>query len=87
MFFNSEEAKIKRAIYRKAQAMAHEAYEKDVMFRTLQSTELHYAIIQDLMKAAQLTGTVTIKMKDGTEIKIESKQEDTRSELNRIDVF
>ena len=87
MFFNSEERKIKKAIMDKAMAMANETYTKDVMFRTLQSSELHYAIIQDLMKAAQLTGTVTIKMKDGTEIKIESKQEDTRSELNRIDVF
>jgi hypothetical protein len=81
-FFNSEEKKIKKQIIANALRMAEESYKKDVMFRTLQANDLHYAIIQDLMKAAQLTGLVTIKLKDGTEIKIENRQ-DARNELNR----
>jgi hypothetical protein len=81
-FFNSEEKKIKKQIIANALRMAEDSYKKDVMFRTLQASDLHYAIIQDLMKAAQLTGLVTIKIKDGTEIKIENRQE-ARSELNR----
>ena len=62
--------------------MAEQQYHKDVAFRTLQNSDLHYAIIQDLMQAAKLTGLVTIKLKDGTEIKIESKPE--REQLNEL---
>jgi len=81
-----EERKIKKQIKDNALRMAEESYKKDLMFRTLQSSDLHYAIIQDLMKAAQLTGLVTIKLKDGTEIKIENKV-DARTELNREDLY
>jgi hypothetical protein len=77
-----DEMKIKARIRKQAMQMAEESYKKDVMFRTLQASDLHYAIIQDLMKAAQLTGLVTITLKDGTTIKIENK-EDARAELNR----
>jgi len=83
-FFKSEDQKIKAEIYRKALAMAEDAYKKEVMFRTLQASDLHYAIIQDLMKAAQLTGLVTITLKDGSVIKIENK-EDARAQLNAGD--
>ena len=82
--FKSEDQKIKKQIYDKAMAMAEEAYHKEVMFRTLQASDLHYAIIQDLMKAAQLTGLVTITLKDGSVIKIENK-EDARAQLNSSD--
>lgn len=81
MFFMSEEKKIKREIYRKAKAMAEDAYQKEIMFKSLQTSDLHYAIIQDLMKAAQLTGLVTITLKDGSVIKIENK-ENAREQLN-----
>jgi hypothetical protein len=80
MFFDTEEKKIKRQIIANAMKMAEDAYKKDVMFRTLQASDLHYAIIQDLMKAAALTGKVTIKLKDGTEIVIENKE--AREQLN-----
>lgn len=84
--FGSEERKIKKQIFANAMKMAEDAYKKDVMFRTLQASDLHYAIIQDLMKAAQLTGLVTIKLKDGTEIKIENKS-DVRGELNHAQLY
>ena len=81
-----DEWKIKQRIRGQALAMANESYKKDVMFRALQSSDLHYAIIQDLMKAAQLTGLVTIKLMDGTEIKIENK-ENAREQLNVGQLF
>jgi hypothetical protein len=81
--FNSEERRIKKQIMDRAKAMAEETYRKDVMFRSLQASDLHYAIIEDLMKSAKLVGEVVIKLKDGTEIKI--KSDDNRQELNRID--
>jgi hypothetical protein len=81
MFFMSEEKKIKAEIYKKAMAMAEDAYQKEIMFKSLQASDLHYAIIQDLMKAAQLTGLVTITLKDGSVIKIENKGE-ARQQLN-----
>jgi hypothetical protein len=80
MFMWSKEYKIRAEIKRNALKLAEEQYRKDVAFRSLQSTDLHYAIIQDLMQAARLTGRVTIKLADGTEIKIESK--DDRDDLN-----
>jgi hypothetical protein len=76
----TKEARIRAEIRRNALKLAEEQYRKDVAFRSLQSGDLHYAIIQDLMNAAKLTGLVTIKLKDGTEIKIESKPE--RQQLN-----
>ena len=76
MFFRqTEEQKIKKQIYSRAMAMAEDSFKKEIMFRTLQASDLHYAIIQDLMKAASLTGSVTITLKDGAVIKIESKEE------------
>ena len=84
MFFESEEKKIKRQIMERAKAMAEETYKKDLMFRTLQASDLHYAIIEDLMKSAKLVGEVTIKLKDGTEIKIKSDDQ-TRENLNKLD--
>ena len=86
MFFKKKltaEEQIKQNIIDRAMAMAEETYKKDVMFRSLQASDLHYAIIEDLMKAAKLTGVVVIKLKDGTEIKIESKED--REHLNRLD--
>lgn len=80
--FNSEEKKIKREILKRAMAIAEEHYRKDVMFKSLQASDFHYAILFDLMKAAQLTGKVTVEMKDGTKIVIE---DDRRGELNRLD--
>jgi hypothetical protein len=82
MFWNTEERKIKKAIIANALKMADDAYKKDVMFRTLQASDLHYAIIQDLMKAANLTGKVTIELKDGTKIVIENKE--AREQLNEL---
>jgi len=81
--FDTEEKKIKRAIYKRAEEMAKQTYEKDVMFRSLQASDLHYAIIEDLMKAAKLTGEVEIKLKDGSVIKI--KNDEARSSLSRLD--
>ena len=76
MFFTPE-AKIRKEIerraYEQAKVLASEAYAKDVAFRSLQASDLHYAIIQDLIQAAKLTGRVTVKLKDGSEIIIESK--------------
>lgn len=85
MFWNTEERKIKKAIIANAMKMADDAYKKDVMFRTLQASDLHYAIIQDLMKAANLTGKVTIELKDGTKIVIENKE--ARQQLNESQLF
>lgn len=85
MFFNSEERKIKKAIFDRAKAMAKESYQKDVMFRTLQASELHYAIIQDLMVAAKYTGSVVVELKDGTKINFVSKEQDPRSRLEELD--
>jgi type III secretion system FlhB-like substrate exporter len=82
--FNSEEKRIKKQIMDRAKAMAVETYKKDLMFRTLQASDLHYAIIEDLMKSANLVGEVVIKMKDGTEIKIKS-DDNARANLNKMD--
>jgi hypothetical protein len=84
IFFNSEERKLKKQIFDRARAMAEDSYKKEIMFRSLQASDLHYAIIQDLMKAATMTGIVTITLKDGSVIKIENRQ-DARADLNRID--
>ncbi len=71
--FWTEEAKIKREIRRNALKLAEEQYHKDIAFRALKSSDLHYAIIQDLMHAAKFTGLVTIEFKDGTKMRIEDK--------------
>ncbi len=71
--FWTEEAKIKREIRRNALKLAEEQYRKDVAFRSLRSSDLHYAIIQDIMQAAKFTGLVLIELKDGTKIRIEDK--------------
>lgn len=80
MFRN--EKQIKKDIMKRAIAMATDAYEKDVLFKSLQASDLHYAIIEDMIKAANMTGKVTIKLKDGSEIVIEGK--DDREELNQL---
>ena|SRR5712691_9986754 len=88
LFKRSAEAQIKHDIYARARAMADQAYQKDVMFRNLQASDLNYAIIKDLMQSAALVGKVTIKMHDlqgkpTAEIVIESTGQ--RAELNRLD--
>lgn len=80
--FSSEDRKIRKEIKKRAFAIAEEHYRKEVMFQSLQSSDFHYAILFDLMKAAQLTGKVTVEMKDGTKILIE---DDKRAELNKLD--
>jgi len=84
IFRRTEEDRIRKEIYAKAMKMAEESYHKEIMFRTLQASDLHYAIIQDLMKAASFTGLVTITLKDGTAIKIESK-DGPRDRLSQLD--
>lgn len=80
--FGKSERQIKRDIMKRAEQIATEAYEKEVMFKSLSASDLHYAIISDMIQAANLTGKVVIKMKDGTEIVIEGNKE--REELNRL---
>jgi hypothetical protein len=84
MFGLTHEEKIRREIRRKAfahaKATADEAYAKDVAFRALQASDLHYAIIQDMITAAKLAGSVTIKLRDGAEIRIDSRSD--RDQLN-----
>jgi hypothetical protein len=83
MFFRkTEEQRLKEQIFKRAQEMAQQTFEKEIAFKSLQASDLNYTIIQDLIKAARLTGLVTIKFKDGTEVKIESK--DDRTQLNQI---
>ncbi len=82
MFWNMKEQAIKKEIMSRAEKLATEMYEKEVMFQTLKASDLNYTIIQDLIKAAKLTGKVTIKLKDGTEIVIEGASE--RDELNSL---
>lgn len=76
----SKDDQIKKEIMDRAIIIAEEAYKKEVMFKTLTGSDMHYAIIYDLMKAAQLTGKVTLKFKDGTDIVIENTN--PRDELN-----
>lgn len=78
----SEEQKVKKEIMARAMKIAEEAYHKEIMFKTLQASDLHYAILYDLMKASHMTGRVVVKMKDGTEILIESAKE--RDQLNAL---
>lgn len=68
----TEEEKIRQGIFQRAHELAEQTYKKDVMFRTLQESEFTYAIMQDLMKTAKLTGRVTITFKTGTEVVIEN---------------
>lgn len=68
----TEEEKIRQGIFDRAMQMAEQTYKKDVMFRTLQESDFTYAIMTDMMKAAKLTGRVTIKFINGTEAVIEN---------------
>jgi len=79
------ERQIKREIKARAMQMASDAYEKEVMFQTLQAGDLNYSIIEDLITAANLTGEVVIKFKDGPEVTIKSKK--GRDELNNNSEF
>jgi hypothetical protein len=83
----SEEEKIKKAIVDRALEVAEQTYKKDVMFRTLQESDFTYAIMNDLMKAAKLTGKVTVKFINGTEVVIENTelyQSSPREELDKL---
>ena len=83
----SEEEKIKKAIVDRALEVAEQTYKKDVMFRTLQESDFTYAIMNDLMKAAKLTGKVTVKFVNGTEVVIENTelyQSSPREELDKL---
>lgn len=80
--FDTEEAKIKREIMKRAIKIAEDTYRKEVMFNSLQANDLHYAIIFDLIKTAQYTGSVSITLKDGTKIEI---RDDARGTLNKLD--
>jgi len=82
---DSDEQKLKKQIYERALAMAEDSYKKELMFRSLQASDLHYAIIEDLMKAAKLTGEVIITLKDGATVKIVNKEPDYRADLNKLD--
>lgn len=80
--FETEESKIKKEIFKRAMQIAEETYRKDVMFKSLETSDLHYAILYDLIKAAQFTGSVTVTLKDGTRIDI---RDDARTGLNKLD--
>jgi len=85
--FKSEEEKIKEGIVKRALELAEQTYKKDVMFRTLQESDFTHAIMQDLMKSARLTGRVTIKFVNGTEVVIENLDRYTdnpREELEKL---
>lgn len=74
------ERQIKKEIKARAMKMASDAYEKEVMFTALQAGDLNYAIMEDLIQAANMTGSVVIKWRDGTTATIKGKDE--RAELN-----
>lgn len=83
----TEEEKIKDGIVKRALDLAEQTYKKDVMFRTLQESDFTHAIMQDLMKAAKLTGRVTIKFVNGTEVVIENLDrypDNPREELEKL---
>lgn len=85
--FKSEEEKIKEGIVKRALELAEQTYKKDVMFRTLQESDFTHAIMQDLMKSARLTGRVTIKFTNGTEVVIENLDrypDNPREELEKL---
>ena len=85
--FKSEEEKIKEGIVKRALDLAEQTYKKDVMFRTLQESDFTHAIMQDLMKSARLTGRVTIKFVNGTEVVIENLDrypDNPREELEKL---
>ena len=85
--FKSEEEKIKEGIVKRALELAEQTYKKDVMFRTLQESDFTHAIMQDLMKSARLTGRVTIKFVNGTEVVIENLDrypDNPREELEKL---
>jgi len=85
--FKSEEEKIKEGIVKRALELAEQTYKKDVMFRTLQESDFTHAIMQDLMKGAKLTGRVTIKFVNGTEVVIENLDrypDNPREELEKL---
>jgi ABC-type siderophore export system fused ATPase/permease subunit len=69
----TEEEQIKKRIFDQAMENATKAYEKDVMFRTLQSSDFNYAIMQDLIRGAGMGVKIKITFADKTEVEIDSK--------------
>ena len=71
--FNSDEKKIKAEILKRAKLIAEENYRKEIMFQAFQASDLHYAILIDLMKVAKINGRVSITFKNGDTVVIEDK--------------
>jgi len=57
-----KEAAAKKRIFDQAYQIAETAYKKEQEYEKLTHSDLNYAIIEDLIKAARLTGTVTIEL-------------------------